>query len=90
MVAIALPRPRLDLGVHPAPLYCPRCECDWSRQNVSGGLLVGLDALCPACAPRVQQALAARDELWLIRDVCPEDMTYAQWRLSQAATERLE
>lgn len=66
----------LDMGDR---VLCDSCSRDFTDSKERGGLLFGTKAIGPCCALRWFESAKHHNETHLVRSICPDDMTFAQW-----------
>ncbi len=60
-------------------VLCDWCDKDWTDRPESGGFLLQSKAICPDCADKTLESLTHFNEEHLIRDRCPEGVSFADW-----------
>jgi hypothetical protein len=60
-------------------VQCDLCNTEYRGSDAQGGILVQSKGVCPKCAPKFEADLIKYDEAHLIRDRCPEGMTFHAW-----------
>jgi len=69
----------IDIGDQ---VVCDICNTDYTNDNISkGGILFGSKAVCPICAPRMEQNIIKYHEQEFIKGRCPVDVTFREWCL---------
>lgn len=63
-------------------VVCDICNRDYTNDLVTqGGILFGSKAVCPNCAPGLEESAKIYDEEDYITDRCPAGMTFREWVL---------
>jgi hypothetical protein len=67
---------RFDLG---NSVICDWCGDDYTHRDDVGGFLFERKAVCPACAPQMEEDARADGEDQYITARCPERMSFRAW-----------
>lgn len=67
---------KIDIG---DSVCCDGCNKEWRGIETTGGFLFGSYAYCPDCVPRMMRIIREVNEEHLIREHCPEGMSYHAW-----------
>ena len=63
-------------------VICDLCGIDWTDTDTTGGFMLAGQAVCPQCAPGIEERAIEEAEDDLIKDRCPTNMSFASWVLN--------
>ena len=68
----------IDIGEQ---VYCDICNKDYSKSDVSGGIIFESKVICPDCSDGVRERAREFGEEHMIKDICPPDMSFKDFCL---------
>lgn len=60
-------------------VVCDFCDADFTSSAESGGFIFGSKGVCPRCTPKMMRAIVKYGEGYLIRAMCPEGESFADF-----------
>ena len=60
-------------------VICDLCGIDWTDTDTTGGFMLAGQAVCPQCAPGIEEKAIEEAEDDHIKDRCPSNMSFAKW-----------
>jgi hypothetical protein len=57
-------------------VLCDYCNTDFTDSSEQGGLMFGSKAVCPRCAPKLEEDAKRYNETHFIRERCPEGVSF--------------
>ena len=60
-------------------VVCDQCDIDYTSRDDRGGIILGSNAFCPSCTPKMLADVARHREEHYIRARCQADQSFADF-----------